>query len=238
MDLEITPKVLAGFRDKDSKKSRFRELYEKHEFLEAYARHTDLRMADDPQWAIGRGDEWESHGLMQLEFLKSQGLKPEHYLLDVGCGPGRAARRLVPYLDPGHYVGVDISPACLAYAKQLAATEGWASKNPIFLKDGALDATAPLAGEFAYVWAHSVFTHLPPEQIFKMIGNAARGLRPGGQFLFTYKPAPRPHRSGLKQFQYPPEFFFETGARAGLTGEEVDYLFPAHQRTYRLTKPE
>lgn len=244
MDLKIDDKVVAGFRDKDSKKPHFRELYEKHPFLEAYARHTDLRMEADPKWAIGRGDEWESHGLQQLEFLKSEGLKPSHFLLDVGCGPGRAARRFVPYLDPARYVGVDISPRCLAYAEQLAVDEGWADRKPSFVLEGDLSFTdaglTPVDRaifRFDFIWAHSVFTHLPPQQIQTMIANASKLLMNGGKFLFTYKPADRPQRSGLKQFQFPWQFFASCAQSAGLICTPLDYLFPAHQRTIRLDKP-
>lgn len=232
MDLKITDKVLAGFRDKDSKKARFRDLYLESDFLRAYAKHTDLRVQDDPQWAIGRGDEWESHGLEQLAFLQSEGLKPTHKLLDVGCGVGRAARRFVPYLDPGNYMGVDISTGALDYARELSVKEGWAARQPSFLMNAHLD----LLMEFDFIWAHSVFTHLPAQQIERMIGNAAPMLPVGGKFLFTYKRADTPTRSGLKQFQYPLSFFASIAMANGMRCEELSKLFPAHQRTVRLTR--
>ena len=111
---------MTGWTDKDSKKERFRSLYEEHDFLTAYSKHTDLRVEDDPIWAIGRGDEWDSHGLLQLDFLMRLGLERDHELLDLGCGVGRAARQFVPYLAIGNYTGIDISPNALAHAKELA----------------------------------------------------------------------------------------------------------------------
>ncbi|KKK75540.1 hypothetical protein LCGC14_2872670, partial [marine sediment metagenome] len=78
MDTTLTDEMVAGFRDKDSKKERFRSLYEKHDFLTAYSRHTDLRVEDNPHGAIGREDEWNSHAILQLNFLLEMGLKPEH----------------------------------------------------------------------------------------------------------------------------------------------------------------
>ena len=235
MDLKITPQALASFRDKDSRKEHFRVLYEKHDFLTAYAKHTDLRVKDDPKWAIGRGDEWESHGKLQLEFLIKEGMRPKHTLLDVGCGVGRAARRFVPYLDKANYVGVDISEAALAHAKELAVTEGWIAKGPVFLINGDLSGLEQ-HGPFDFMWAHSVFTHLPPQQIEVMISNAAKILATGGKFLFTYKPGDRQHRSGLKQFQFPSGFFVELGNKSGLKGEAIAQQWPAGQRTIRLVK--
>jgi len=116
MNTDLTDEMVAGFRDKDSKKERFRSLYEKYDFLTAYSRHTDLRVEDNPIGAIGRVDEWDSHGILQRDFLIDLGMKPEHKLLDIGCGVGRASRAFVPYLHPGNYVGIDISKKALRHA--------------------------------------------------------------------------------------------------------------------------
>lgn len=233
MDLKITDKVVAGFKDKDSKQERFRSLYEKREFIDAYAEHTNLRMADNPKGSIGREDEWESHGKLQLEFLIAQGMKSSHFLLDVGCGPGRAARRFVPYLDAYHYQGIDISAETIAYARKLAVTEGWDSKGPAF----TVNADITINSTFDFIWAHSVFTHLPPQQIEVMIENASKRLTPDGKFLFTYKFADAPQRSGLKQFQYPSAFFIQIGRKYGLRGYALPDIWPAHQLTCCLAAP-
>jgi len=232
MDLKITDAIVAKMNDKDSKKPRFRELYEKHDFLEAYSRHTDLRVKDNPKGAIGREDEWESHGKLQLKFLMDEGMRPHHRLLDVGCGVGRASRRFVPYLNDSNYVGVDISPAALEHARGLATMEGWDKKSPTFLINGDLN----LDGPFDFIWAHSVFTHLPPQQIAIMIANAATLLPVGGKFCFTFKHADKPQRSGVKQFQMPPSFFADCAKPHGFKCEALSLVWPAHQRTIRLTK--
>jgi SAM-dependent methyltransferase len=225
-----------AWHDKDSKVPKFRELYEQNDFLTAYSKHTDLRMRADPKWAIGRGDEWESHGLLQLDFLKRQGLLPEHRLLDVGCGPGRAARRFVPYLMPHRYVGCDISRECLKHAENLSMDEGWDSKGPIFIENGDLDLLTIESDRFDFIWAHSVFTHLPEEQIYKMVGNAAKILSDCGKMLFTYKRAAVPMRTGLKQFAYPIQFFEVAAKRHGLVATSLDFVWPASQRTGLITR--
>ncbi len=222
--------MVAGFRDKDSKKERFRSLYENHGFLMAYSMHTDLRVEDDPIGAIGRADEWDSHGLLQLDFLMELGMKPEHTLLDIGCGVGRASRRFVPYLHPGNYTGIDISKKALRHAVELAYSEGWADRKPRFLINSDLD----LDQRFDFLWAHSVFTHLPDWQIEKMIINASIIVR--NKFAFTYKFANQPQRSGLKQFQYCVSFFEGIAKSVGFETEDYPKNWPAGQRTIVLTK--
>lgn len=218
--------------DKDSRVDKFRELYEHNDFLTAYSKHTDLRMQADPKWAIGRGDEWESHGMLQLDFLRRQGMQRHHRLLDVGCGPGRAARRFVPYLDENCYVGCDISNECLKHAVHLSMDEGWDKKQPIFLKNGDLDM---LSLPFDFIWAHSVFTHLPEDHIHTMIGNLVNILAPTGKFLFTFKRSAVPMRTGLKQFSFPNAFFEVSAKRHGLVATMLDFVWPASQRTGMIT---
>ena len=233
MDLKITDEVVRTFRDKDSAKPHYRALYEKHDFLTAYAAHTDLRVADNPKGAIGREDEWESHGNLQLHFLINEGMIPASRLLDVGCGVGRAARRFVPYLNDGHYVGVDISAAALEHALALSEQEGWAVKRPQWL----LTSDLLVDGQFDFIWLHSVFTHLPPQQIKVMIRNAVPRLVSGGKMLFTYRKANtlQPKRTGLKQFAMPSSYLATVASRHGLHAKPLSFVFPAHQNTMRLT---
>ena len=230
MNTDLTDEMVAGFRDKDSKKERFRSLYEEHDFLTAYSKHTDLRVDDNPRGAIGREDEWISHGILQRDFLIDLGLRPEHKLLDIGCGVGRASRTLVPYLHPGNYTGIDISKKALRHAVELSQKEGWDDRKPTFLVNSDLD----LDQKFDFLWAHSVFTHLPDWQIEKMIGNASMIVR--RKFAFTYKFSEQPHRSGLKQFQYSPAYFEEIAHNVGLSTEDHPERWPAGQRTIVLTK--
>jgi SAM-dependent methyltransferase len=231
VDLKITEQVLKSFSDKDSRKPHYRELYETQDFLAAYAKHTDLRVAENPKGAIGREDEWESHGAKQLAFLLGEGLRRDSRLLDVGCGVGRGARRFVPFLDADRYTGIDISAAALEHALTLSEAEGWAAKRPRLLLNSDLDVD----GVYDFIFAHSVFTHLPPQQIEIMIANAKHRLAPGGRFLFSYKAALKVQRSGLKQFQMPASFFASVASRNGLHAEPLSYVWPAHQRSMRLT---
>ena len=220
-----------GFTDKASRNPEELALYEgEADYVAAYAAHTDLRVRrDGPAAAIG--GQWQEHGPLQLAFLKSRGLTPGSRLLDFGCGTGRFARVAVPWLDPGRYTGIDISPAALAHACRLAETEGWAGRAPRFVQgDGSLAAVRDQP--FDVVWAHSVFTHLPADLIQGVFADlAAMCFR---EFAFTYKYRDQPRRSGLKQFQYPPGFFVEAARTVGLRAEELPDVWPAGQKTMRV----
>ena len=55
----------------------------------------------------------EENGKLQMEFLQLMGLKEQSTILDIGCGPLHLGRALVPFLDEGHYTGIDISGKAL-----------------------------------------------------------------------------------------------------------------------------
>jgi len=59
------------------------------------------------------GDMWDEIGQLQFNFLVEQGLLPYHTLLDVGCGCLRGGVYFVPYLENGHYFGMDINESLI-----------------------------------------------------------------------------------------------------------------------------
>jgi len=219
---------MEGWTDKASKNDDERGLYERADnYIDAYAAHTDLRVRRDGA-ALAIGGQWEEHGIYQRDFLQSIGLLPWHRLLDLGCGTGRFARRIVPWLEPGKYTGVDISPAALTNCAELARTEGWHERRPTFLQgNGTLEAVYGM--EFNLIWAHSVFTHLPEDAIDRIFDDLHEFK--WDRFYFTYKHQPKPWRSGLKQFQYPFEFFEEIATKHGFKASPEETKWPGSQRT-------
>ncbi len=50
------------------------------------------------------GGHWEEIGKLQFDFLRSKGLKPESYLLDIACGSLRLGVKAIPFLEREHYL--------------------------------------------------------------------------------------------------------------------------------------
>lgn len=217
----VSDTELERMTDKSSRDPAIVALYRDHDFLAAYAKHTDRRVMEDPQQAIG--GLWDSYGALQRDFLIGQGLRPHHRLLDFGCGTGRLARAIVRGLEPGNYCGVDISTEALAYAQRLAELEGWADKSPHF--------SCWVGPErFDYAWAFSVFIHLPSDEARYLIAEVTKTLEPGGKFLFSYVPTDQPDntRTGLKQFKHPFAFYEKVARGLGHSLKEVKW--PGRQR--------
>lgn len=126
------------------------------------------------------------------------GLRPDHDLLDVGCGSGRIAVALVDYLtDEGSYTGFDVVDDAVEWCR----TEITA-RHPNFTFDlvdvhsgfyrpegsvSPVDFRFPYADDsFDFVTLTSVFTHLAPDAVDAYAAEIARVLRPGGRCFATF----------------------------------------------------
>ncbi|MCU1607870.1 MAG: Methyltransferase type 11 [Modestobacter sp.] len=101
-------------------------------------------------------------------------LRPGLDVLDVGCGPGTITVDLARRVAPGRVVGLDVSPAPLDEARELAAREGVAVSFTV----GNVYALEAGDDSFDVVHAHQVLQHLtdPVAALREM----ARVCRPGG----------------------------------------------------------
>jgi SAM-dependent methyltransferase len=198
-------------------------------FLQAYAREMDARVLQDPHEAVG--GLWDEIGSLQFDYLRAHGLETTHRFLDIGCGTLRGGRHFIRYLDPRGYVGLELSPEAVRFARDLVFREGLNEKAPrILLTDGRL-TFAQVEGEtFHYILAQSVFTHLGPEQIEECFVHVGTAMTTDGVFFFTFGEADRFRRRKDFVFVYPFDFFEEVAAANGFRlFRPADFAHPRGQ---------
>jgi SAM-dependent methyltransferase len=127
--------------------------------------------------AIGR--HFDPVGEILRAFLIQNGLLPQHYLIDVGCGAGRLAKHLANYLT-GDYLGTDVVPDLVDHARRLAARPDWRFETVREIVIPEQDARADVVCFF------SVFTHLAHVDSYRYLAEAARVAKPGGRIVFTF----------------------------------------------------
>ncbi len=126
--------------------------------------------------SLAVGGDFENLGLLERELLIMCGLKPEHFLIDVGCGSGRLTQHLVGYLT--RYLGTDLVPELLDQARRLGP--GFQFEEVDGISIPAEDAEAD------FVCFFSVLTHLRHEESYNYLKEALRVIKPDGKILFSF----------------------------------------------------
>lgn len=132
------------------------------------------------------GGLWEQIGQLQFEFLLAQGLQPHDVLLDIACGALRLGVKVIPYLEPGHYLGVEKEEDLIrAGLEQELGPQLRRVKQPRILQSDCF-AFDQLAVPVDVAIAQSLFTHLPPGLIEQCLQNLRPWLKPEGVFYATF----------------------------------------------------
>lgn len=173
----INYRVLAPFTRREGRKWAAKTDFRKtHRSLFQQLRSTHTA---DEAARIAVGGDFEGFGRLLCEALSFHGLTSDSYLVDVGCGSGRLAKPLSAYLR-GKYLGIDVVPALVEYARKLVARPDWRFE----VADGL---TIPEADQQAdMVCFFSVFTHLLHEESFVYLREARRVLKPGGKIVLSF----------------------------------------------------
>lgn len=116
---------------------------------------------------IGPFGFWDLIQNYQINFFKQMGLKPNHSLLDIGCGPLSGGLAFISYLQPGRYVGMDISSKSITEAHIQVAKAGLSEKNPFLIVSNTF-GQKELASDlyiFDYIWASQMLYHLDEQKV-------------------------------------------------------------------------
>ena len=143
----------------------------------------DLKEKYELEDSMGFRGQWDEHRRFQIETLKLQGLRPEHRLLELGCGPLTAGIPVIEYLRPGHYIGVDIRSSVLDLGWREVGKAGLSGKNPRLICSNAF-ASDELRGErFDFVYSFSVLYHLGDDILDKYFETVSERLLLSGVCL-------------------------------------------------------
>ncbi|HWH45671.1 MAG TPA: class I SAM-dependent methyltransferase [Thermoleophilaceae bacterium] len=143
---------------------------------------------------LASGEEWRAAGSRRFETLRQLAqLEPMSTAVDYGCGTLRIGVHMIEYLEPGHYVGLDVSEELLALGRDLAGAALLEEKRPVIapITENVLrDAEAM---EPDCVISEAVCTHVHPDEASDYFGNLTRlTAKPGAVLLFSAAVGDRP----------------------------------------------
>lgn len=186
------------------------------------------------------GGKWEEIGRLQFDFLLAQGLQPHHYYLDVACGALRGGVHLIPYLERGHYLGIEKEALLVEAGLREELGEAVAAdKRPEIVISSTFEFDK-LSARPDFALAQSLFTHLPLETIEQCLRRLQPVMAEGGVFFATFnevaEPVPNPDSAhDWGHFQFTQDDMRAVCERSGWTyGYLGDWGHPRRQKMLRL----
>jgi len=190
---------------------------------------------------VGGDSVWESIGNLQYKFMLSEGLKPEHILLDLGCGSLRGGRFFIDYLSQGHYLGIDknIDLIIRGVAEELGI-KSFYEKQPLFVISNNFEFYK-FSKQPDYIIAQSLFTHLSPGSIIDCLRSLREFVSGSVFFYATFFVVKRYKVNPLKSDSL--DCFYYTKSQlelfTWLTGWKMHYIGDwGHPRGQKMVKLE
>jgi ABC-type polysaccharide/polyol phosphate transport system ATPase subunit/SAM-dependent methyltransferase len=149
----------------------------------------------DPDLAwhrLATGGRWEEEGAWVFDFLRRQGLRPDQFVLDVGCGSLSAASRLLPFMMQSHYWGFEKNIELYVAGVQIELPRaGVRPELGHFIVNDDFDfSEAPFVFDMAI--ASSLFRRLSLNSVARCIAAVVCKLAPDGRFYVTWPDNPDP----------------------------------------------
>jgi ABC-type polysaccharide/polyol phosphate transport system ATPase subunit len=186
----------------------------------------DEPLDNNPELAwhrLASGGLWDEEGTWVFEFLRRQGLRPEQFVLEVGCGSLSAARHLLRHMEPSHYWGFEKNIELFIAGSQIELPRaGVRAELGHFIVNDNFDLSEA-QHPFDLAIAGSLFRRLPLNSIARCIAGVIRQLAPGGRFFATWADNPDPRNfdpiarpDGSKTFSDREPFHYSFDLLAGI----------------------
>ena len=182
------------------------------QWLEAQIRRNRFLPTPPPELTFCGDGDYRAIGVEFLgHFVRLADLKPQHRVLDIGCGIGRMAVPMTQYLfDTGSYVGIDIVQDGIAWCDRMISAcyanfrfQHLDLLHPLYNPNGHInpaDVKFPFADQsFDFICLTSVLTHIDSAVLLNYAREIARLLAPGGRCFTTAFLVNPPARDALRR---------------------------------------
>jgi ubiquinone/menaquinone biosynthesis C-methylase UbiE len=142
------------------------------------------------------GGLWDKIGKLQADFMRQAGLAPHHVLVDIACGSLRGGVHLIPYLEPGNYLGIDEEARLIELGiERELGQELYERKTPEFVVSSSFEFEK-FSKRPDFAIAHSLFTNITERDILTCLTKLRAFVKPETRFFATYFVGERTRASG------------------------------------------
>jgi len=184
------------------------------------------------------GGLWETVGTLQFRFMVGQGLEPRHVLLDVACGSLRGGVRFIPYLDRGHYLGIDMHRKLIdAGVDKEIGPKLLALKAPEFVVSDQFEFDQ-FSKQPDFAIAQSLFSHLARLDIQLCLRNLRSIAKPCTRLFASFFETQHPHENATRsdprgKFLYTRDQMSQFGSESGWRSRYIgEWNHPREQRMF------
>ena len=142
-----------------------------------------LRELHELELMVGPLGFWKELQAYQLNTLVSNGLKPEHKLLDLGCGPLQGGIAFIKYLDVNNYYGIDKREASINAGNKQIKKYRLENKNPVIILTDDFGKKELNGTKFNFVWASQILYYFDDNTLINLMDRLSVCLADGGKFL-------------------------------------------------------
>lgn len=194
---------------------------------------------------VGPAENYDLAAALQFSLMTYRlGMREKHYLLDLGCGSLRVGRLFIPYLQAGHYYGIEPAASILEDGiRYEIGRELIGLRQPVFSHDDSFTLSA-FGRQFDFILAHSIFSHAAPWQVRHCLREAVKVMHAESQFAATMIPGETSNER--QEWLYGPPYGVEyriddmqqMAADAGLSCTIVDWPHPSQTwLLFKLAQP-
>jgi len=132
---------------------------------------------------VGPLGYWNELQAYQLNTLKLNGLRPEHNLLDLGCGPLQGGIAFIKYLNNNNYYGVDINEKSLKAGIIQIKKFKLLNKNPVLSLSNTFGREELKGIKFKFIWASQILYYFDDDKLKELMDWLSIALSEDGKFL-------------------------------------------------------
>jgi SAM-dependent methyltransferase len=147
----------------------------------------DVRPGGDHYRAyVGPPEDYDLIAGMTFSLLAALGLRQHHHLLDIGCGSLRIGRLLIPYLNRGHYTGIEPNEWLIeeGIRSEIGQDQIRIKKPNLYIGDST--QILPAGEVYDFALAQSIFSHSGPDLVKSWLAGISSRLRGSGAFIASF----------------------------------------------------